>query len=386
MTSTRQYQICTHCILDTNDYPEIVFDEKGICNICHTYDDLKSRTVFTGDEGKNKLSDLLQKIHQNSKGKKYDCILAISGGTDSTYLAWLCKQWGLNPLALHVDNGWNSELAVRNIEHVITKLGLDLYTWVIDWEELKDLQLAYFKSNVLDLDIPSENALLAAFYFLARKYKLKYIITGHNTVTEGWLPPNFTSQYKMDTLNLRAIQKRFGTMKLKKYPSIGFFHHFWFTRINGIHMVSPLNYVQYDKQEAKDTLLRELGWRDYGTKHYENIFTRFYQGYILPVKYGVDKRKAHYSTLICSGQMTRAEALEIVSHPPYQNQQQLQDDREFLIKKLGMTADQFEKFMQTPAVSHETFPSYLSIYAKLRSAYRWGKKIFANSSRTLTSG
>jgi N-acetyl sugar amidotransferase len=331
--------------------------------------------VFYGEEGKQKLDSLLSKLKKSAKNKSYDCILAISGGADSTYLAYLCKKWKLNPLAVHVDNGWNSELAVMNIEHVIRKLGFDLYTFVLDWDELKDLQVAYFKSNVIDLDIPSENAFLAALYQVAQKNKLKYILTGHNTVTEGWLPPSFTSQYKLDTMNLRAIHRRFGTRKLKKYPAIGFFRHFIYSKIFGIKMVTPLNYVRYEKSVVKETLKQELGWRDYGAKHYENIFTRFYQGYILPVKYGVDKRKAHLSTLICSGQINRETAVELIKMPPYSDSRQLADDKEFVLKKLGLSATQFEEWMKEPAVPHNAFPSYLHTYNKIRPLLRLLKKL-----------
>ncbi|MFI5134416.1 MAG: N-acetyl sugar amidotransferase [Chitinophagales bacterium] len=377
MNATRPYQVCSRCILDTNDYPEIVFDNDGVCNICHTYEKIKANNVFEGEEGKQKLEKLLSDIRESAKGKEYDCVLTISGGTDSSYLAYLCKQWGLNPIALHVDNGWNSELAVKNIEEMVRRLGFDLCTFVIDWQELRDLQLAYFKSSVIDLDIPSENALLGAFYRTARKYKLKYILTGHNIETEGWLPPNFTSQYKLDTMNLRAIQKRFGTMKLKKYPSIGFFRHFFYTRIEGIKFINPLNYVLYEKEAAKKILEKEIGWRDYGAKHYENVFTRFYQGYILPKKYGIDKRKAHYSTLICSGQFTREEAIKLVSQPPYTDSKLLESDKNFLIKKLGMSEDEFESFMHAPEVPHAEFPSYLSYYKRMKPLIGLAKKIFS---------
>jgi len=382
MITTRPYQVCTRCILDTNDYPEIVFDKDGVCNICHTFDQIKASNVYSGEKGQQKLEKLLSDVRISAKGKEYDCVLAISGGTDSTYLAYLCKQWGLNPIALHVDNGWNSELAVKNIEETVKRLGFDLYTFVIDWKELRDLQLSYFKSSVIDLDIPSENALLGAFYRAAKKYRLKYILTGHNIETEGWLPPNFTSQYKLDTMNLRAIQKRFGSMKLKKYPSIGFFRHFLYSRIEGIKFVNPLNYVPYEKERAKKILENEIGWRDYGVKHYENVFTRFYQGYILVKKYRIDKRKAHYSTLICSGQLTREKAMQLASEPPYTDPKLLESDKNFVIKKLGMSEDEFEAFMNAPEVAHSEFPSYVSYYKRVKPLLAIGKKVFSTFTKS----
>jgi len=382
MSVHRPYQICTRCILDTNDYPEIVFDDQGICNVCKTFDELKSKNVFIKEKGEKKIEQLITAIRKEGKGKTYDCILALSGGTDSSYLAYLCRKWKLNPLVLHVDNGWNSELAVKNIEELVKRLGFDLYTFVIDWKELRDLQIAYFKSSVIDLDIPSENALLGAFYRVARKHQLKYLLTGHNIMTEGWLPPNFTSQYKLDSMNLRAIQKRFGTMKLKKYPSIGFFRHLYYTRISGIKFVNPLNYVEFDKENAKKILQTELDWHDYGAKHYENVFTRFYQGYILPKKYGVDKRKAHYSTLICSGQLTRNQALTLIALPPYSDSQVLESDKSFLLKKLGMAHSEFEIFMKRPPIPHNAFPSYLSYYKLIRPIIRSIKTILPSLGAT----
>jgi N-acetyl sugar amidotransferase len=377
---TPTLRVCTRCILDSKDYPAITFDQSGVCNICNTFDELKRKNVFSEAEGQHRLHHLLNEIRNSSKGKEYDCLLTISGGADSSYLAYLCKQWGLRPLALHVDNGWNTELAVKNIEQTVQQMGFDLFTFVIDWQELRDLQLAYFKSSVVDLDIPSENALIGAFFRIARKHGLRYILTGHNVMTEGWLPPNFTSQYKLDSLNLRAIQKRFGTMKLKKYPSIGFFRNQYYTRIAGFRMVNPLNLVPYEKKAAIATLTNELGWREYGSKHYENIFTRFYQGYILPVKYGIDKRKAHYSTLICSGQLDREEALVLMRDSPYADPALLEADKNFLLKKLGLSPEAFDDFMKKPPVPHSQFPSYITYYSKLKPVIRWFKKFSSASS------
>ena len=375
MASQRMYQVCTRCILDTRDYPAISFNEEGVCNVCATFDELRARTVFNDVAGQEKLAQLLSSIRRSGAGKEYDCILTVSGGADSSYLAFLCREWKLRPLLLHVDNGWNSELAVSNVENIVRKTEFDLYTYVIDWEELRDLQISYLKASVIDLDVPSENALLGAFYRTAEKFAVKYILTGHNTMTEGWLPPTFTSQYKMDTLNLRAIQKKFGTRRLRKYPSLGFFRHFFYSRIMRIRMVNPLNFISYNKAEAKAILEQQWQWRDYGGKHYENIFTRFYQGYILPRKYGVDKRKAHLSTLICSGQITRDEALNIIRTPPYENDEQLHTDKAFFLKKLGISEKDFDAFIKQPAVEHSAYSSYLTWYHKLSPFYHFIKRM-----------
>jgi N-acetyl sugar amidotransferase len=375
VNSVRSYQICSRCILDTNDYPEIAFDDYGVCNICYTFDALKKKTVFAEDEGKNRLKNLIANIKLSGEKKEYDCLLTISGGVDSAYLSYMVKQWGLKPLVLHVDNGWNSELAVKNIQSLMNKLGFDLVTYVINWQELRDVQLAYLKASVIDLDVPSEIAVEAAFVSYAIKFGIKHILTGHNTLTEGWLPPNFTAPYKLDSLNLIAIHKRFGTTKLKRYKSIGFFKRFYFEKVVGLRYVAPLNLITYNKDQAKKFLSDNFGWRDYGSKHFENLFTRFYQGYILPVKYHVDKRKSHLSTLICSGQMSRTEALNQIKFPPYTDERQLFEDKVFFLKKLGLTEDEFERIMKLPVRQHTDYPSYISYYYKIRPLVRFIKQV-----------
>jgi N-acetyl sugar amidotransferase len=269
----QHYQICSRCILDTKDYPEITFNEEGVCSVCDIYDDLALKTVKRGNEAEKAMEVMLQEIKLKGKGKEYDCLIGVSGGVDSTYLAWKAKEWGLRPLILHVDNGWNTELSVMNIENLVKKLGYDLFTYVIDWNEIRDLQLAYMHASVLDIDIPTDNAYAAAIFKIANEKNIKYIITGHNTVTEGWLPPTFT-HFKYDIINLKAIHKKFGKVPLKTFPYLGVTKGWYYMKIKGLKTFSPLNWIDYDKNTVKKFIQEELGWRDYGGKHYENIFIR----------------------------------------------------------------------------------------------------------------
>jgi N-acetyl sugar amidotransferase len=370
----QDYQVCSRCILDTNDYPAISFDNQGICSVCHIYDDMARKTVKRGDEADKALHNMLTEVKNWGKNREYDCLIGVSGGVDSTYLSYKAKEWGLRPLILHVDNGWNTELSVMNIENLIKKLGFDLFTYVIDWNEIKDLQLSYMKASVLDIDVPTDNAYAAAVFKIANDKGIKYILTGHNTVTEGWLPPTFT-HFKYDIINMKAIHKQFGSVPLKTFPYLGVTKGWYYMKIKGLKTYSPLNWIDYDKGAVKKFIQEELGWRDYGGKHYENIFTRFYQGYILYKKFGIDKRKSHMSTLICSGQITRDEALEEIKKNPYPSEELLQEDREFLIKKLGITNADFESIMAMPVKAHTDYPSILHWYDRLRPYVRAFRKI-----------
>jgi N-acetyl sugar amidotransferase len=376
----QKYQVCSRCILDTNDYPEITFDNEGVCSVCHIYDDLALKTVKRGNEADEAMNVMLQEIKAKGKGKEYDCLIGVSGGVDSTYLAWKAKEWGLRPLILHVDNGWNTELSVMNIENLVKKLGFDLFTYVIDWNEIRDLQLSYMKASVLDIDIPTDNAYAAAIFKIANEKNIKYIITGHNTVTEGWLPPTFT-HFKYDIINMKAIQKKFGSVPLKTFPYLGVTKGWYYMKIKGLKTFSPLNWIDYDKNAVKKFIQEELGWRDYGGKHYENIFTRFYQGYILYKKFGVDKRKSHLSTLICSGQISRSEALEEIKKNPYPTEELLLEDREYLIKKLRISEQEFQNIMDLPIKKHTDYPSILHWYDRLRPYVRAVRKIKNKISR-----
>lgn len=345
--------MCKRCVMDTSD-PEIVFDENGVCNHCHTYDRLVRDYVLDGEAGSQKLEQIAAKIQSDGKGRQYDCVIGVSGGVDSTYVAYLVKKIGLRPLAVHLDNGWDSELAVKNIEETLKRLGIDLYTEVLDWEEFKDLQSAFLKASTPDSEIPSDHAIFSVLSNLAEKLGIKYVILGNNVRTETHLPRSW-SQGHFDWKYIREVHKRFGTRPLKTFPHYGFFT--FYRRMVTQKRVEILNYVGYTKQEALRVLQEELGWRYYGGKHYESIYTRFYQGYILPEKFGFDKRRSHVSSLICSGEMTREQALEELKTPTYAPSMQ-EEDREYVVKKLGLTDEEFTAIMNAPKKSYWDYPSY----------------------------
>lgn len=354
MVST--YQICTRCLMDTSD-PNITFDEKGVCNHCYDYDRLLTQRVITGKAGEDYLRNLVEEIKKNGRGKPYDCIIGVSGGVDSTYIAYLVKNMGLRPLAVHMDNGWDSEMAVKNIEETLKRLDIDLHTEVLNWDEFRDLQTAFLKASTPDSEIPSDHAIWAVLGNMADKLKVKYIISGFNVRTESHLPRAW-SQGHFDWKYIQSVYKQFGTKHLKTFPHIGFFTYY--RRLLTHRRVDILNYIDYNKTEAMKILEQELGWRYYGGKHYESIYTRFYQGYILPTKFGYDKRRCHLSSLICSGEITREAALQELEKPTYAPAMQ-EDDREYVIKKLRLNDESFETILRAPKKSFWDYPSYTSI-------------------------
>ena len=358
----RLYQQCSMSVMDTIADPDITFDEKGISNYYYEYLAKEKELVLKGEEGEKKLKEIVQKIKTAGKEKKYDCITGVSGGVDSTYLTYMAKKLGLNPLVVHFDNGWNSELAVKNIENIISTLGFDLYTLVVDWEEFRDLQLAYLKASVVDIEVLTDHAIAGTLYRLASENNIKYILSGTNIVTEGTLPSYWITN-KADHINIKSIHKKFGKLKLKTYPFFGDREKRYYITIKGIEGVDLLNYLPYNKAVVKETITRELNWRDYGGKHYESIFTRFYQGYILPVKFGIDKRKAHLSNLIFSGQISKQEALIELQKPIYELQQ-LRSDYEFVIKKFNLTEDEFENLLEKKRKEHSDYEINMGLYKK----------------------
>ena len=364
---SRPLQVCTKCILDTNDDPQIEFDSNGVCNYCRHYERALYKNKLSPEEKARQLEQVVSRIKAEGKGKEYDCVMGISGGVDSTYMAYMAKQLGLRPLVVHYDNGWNSELAVKNIEGIVQKLGFDLFTYVNDWEEFKDLQLSFFKASVIDIELLTDQAIIAVLMKQARDKKVRHILFGNNNATESVLPKSWY-HWKIDVLNIEAIHQKFGSVRLRTYPRIGFFERAYYNKFIKTESVFLLDLLDYVKEDAKKLIAEKLGWRDYGGKHYESIFTRFYQAYYLPKKFGIDKRKAHLTSLICSGQLTREEALEQMRLPVY-DPQKLQEDKEYVIKKLGLTAHEFEALMQLPPKQHTDYPSYLT------SHYRTQEKL-----------
>ncbi|MBX7264421.1 MAG: N-acetyl sugar amidotransferase, partial [Chitinophagaceae bacterium] len=310
----RPYQQCSISVMDTIADPDISFDSNGICNYYYEYIEAEKNKVKKGAEGEIEFNRLITQIKEDGKGNEYDCILGVSGGVDSSYLAYIAKEVGLRVLCIHFDNGWNSELAVMNIENIINKCGFKLYTYVIDWNEFKDIQRSYFKANVIDIEAVTDIAIFSALDILCKKLNIKHIIDGNNVVTEVTLPPSWICK---NHSNLRDIHKQFGTVPLKSYPILSPIRRRIIARTKPFTSWQLLNYIPYFKTEAKKIIIEKLGWRDYGGKHYESVFTRFYQGYILPEKFKVDKRKAHLSNLIFSEQITKEQALTELKQPIY---------------------------------------------------------------------
>lgn len=355
--SDRPYQICTRCVMDTSD-PLIEFDEAGVCNHCRTFDAETSKLWIQGEEGRRRLEEIAVTIREEGKGKEYDCIIGLSGGVDSSYLAWVAvRQMGLRPLAVHVDAGWNSDQAVRNIESIVEKLGLDLFTNVIDWEEMQDLQVAYLKSGVENQDTPQDHAFFASLYNFAVKNGIRWVLSGYNVASESVLPRAWGYNPR-DSRQLKAIHRLFGKRKLRTYPIASLFDHYvYWPRIRKMRLVYPLNYLPYDKEKTKEVLRTELGWRDYGGKHHESRFTKFFQAHWLPHKFGYDKRRAHLASLILAGQASRDDALRELEQPPYPPGE-LAEDMDFIRKKLGLSEQDFAAIMDAPPRTYRDYPSW----------------------------
>jgi len=358
--------------MDNVNDPDLVIDSNGICNHCHNFDKAFSK-LFTKEKAEQEFKRITQQMIADGKGKKYDCMIGVSGGVDSTYLAYVAKQAGLRALLVHCDNGWNSELAVQNIQNICNYTGFDLYTLVLDWEEFKDIQLSFFKANVVDVELPYDYALIISIYKAALKFNVDYVLTGHNVVTEGTYLPKSWRHQKMDIVNIKDIHKRFGKLKMRSFPHFSFVRQRLIDR--KLKYISLLNFVGYNKAEVKELITTKMNWRDYGGKHYENVFTRFYQGYILNEKFKIDKRQFHLSVLVQSGQITRDEALAEYKMPAY-NAEQLEVDKQFVIKKLGFTEEEFVKYISTPAVKHEYYKNiekYWQQYFKLVKFFKFLK-------------
>lgn len=353
----RPYQICTRTIMDTTD-PDIWFDESGVSSHAIRFDSLFAPGLRQAQAGQRllELDDLVAQIKKAGEGKPYDCVVGISGGVDSSYVALQAVKLGLRPLAVHFDSGWNSELAVDNIHNLVTHLKIDLYTHVVDWREMKDLQLSFFKASVANADTPTDHAFSWVAYTQAAKYGIKYILSGANFATESVLPDAWGYDAG-DAKHVKAIQKQFGSVKLKTYPVMGLVkRNFWYPEVRRIRTVPLLNFLPFIYKDAKRTIAEELGWRDYGGKHYESVFTRYFQGYYLPHKFGFDKRIAHYSSLVLSDQMTRDEALDMMGSTNYPDELRKQD-HDFIAKKLGVSVQELEAIYARPPVDYSAYPN-----------------------------
>ncbi len=362
MNLNREYQICTKCVMDTSD-PNIVFDEDGVCDHVYDFENNVKPNWDTGEIGKRKLDALIKKIKDSGKGKEFDCILGMSGGVDSSYMLHTAvKEWGLRPLVFHVDGGWNSELAVHNINVMIDKLGLDLYTEVINWEEMKDFQLAFFKSGVPHLDIPQDHAFIATLYHFANKHKIKYILNGYNFSTECVQYPMQWFYYGTDMKHINDIRKKFGTSKMETYPFSSVYRHkIYLKYFKNVNVAKPLNYIPYVKEDALKLLEKEYGWKPYPQKHFESRFTKFYEGYWLPERFGYDTRRVQYSSLILTGQMARDEALEKLRKPAY-NPETIEDEFNYIATKLGITSEELREYFNMPKKFYWDYKNQQSVF------------------------
>jgi N-acetyl sugar amidotransferase len=364
------YRICERCAIDST-VPDVFFDEKGICNHCKIYDEIDGR-FSNPSEREQRLREIIDKIKQGGNGKEYDCIVGISGGQDSTYTLYMAHKLGLTPLAVHFDNGWNSKKSIRNIKKITSKLNIDLYTYVVDWDEFKDLQISFLKASVSDAEIPTDIAIKEVLYKTAVQNGVKTILySGSNYRTEGKIPKDWTY---MDGRYVKAVHRKFGSIKLKSYPNYTLWSIFYYHFVKKIKAVRLLELIEFNSNDVITTLETELDWEYYGGKHFESVYTKFFQSYFLPKKFGIDKRRVHYSALIRSGQNTRAEILSKLNQDPYDSKT-IKRDLEYVRKKLELSAKEFENIIDRPKRSYKNYPTYDSTREKLLPIIIFLKKL-----------
>ena len=354
-----QYRICTRCVMDTSD-PEISFDEHGRCNHCTNALARLKHSYLPNEQGKKQLEEMIQLIKNSGRGKPYDCLIGISGGVDSSWLTYKSKDWGLRPLIFHVDAGWNTEAAEHNIKALVDKLGYHLHIHTVDRDEMNDLQRAYLQSGLANQDVPQDHIFFAVLFKKAYEMGIKFWLSGENLISESILPKAW-GYSALDSCQLKAIHKRFGTIPLKAYETISFIDYCRFYGnlpfFSAVRSLAPLNLMPYNTTEAKEILTREVGWRAYGRKHAESVLTRFLQNWYLPQKFGYDKRKAHLSSLIVSGEMTRDEALEALQEPLY-DENSFNEDKAILLDKLGYSEDDWQRIMTLPTKAYTDYPNW----------------------------
>ncbi len=364
---TTPYRICTRCICDTS-FPGIRFDSKGVCQYCRIHDQLEA-IYPQGEEGTRRIERIAERIRRAGRGKPYDCIAGVSGGRDSTYTLYSAVKLGLRPLAVHFDNGWDGEIAVRNIQSACAKLNVDLHTHVADWEEFKDLQIAFLKASVPEAEVPTDVAIHAALHEAAAREGVRYIVLGHSFRTEGIAPKEWTY---MDGRYIGEIRKRFGTKPQKTVPNITLGQFLDYSFIKRIRVIPILNYVRYRHAEVQEILERELGWKYYGGHHHESSYTHFVQSVLFARKFGIDKRRLEYSALVRSGQKAREEALAELRDNPYPVEQELV---EYCVNKLGLTMDDWNRIMEERPKSFREYPTYYPMIHALRWPIRLMTKV-----------
>lgn len=374
--SSLTYRVCTRCVMDTTD-PDISFDADGVCNHCHEHLAAIATRVHNGDEGRAALEAIAGELKRTHKNKPYDCIIGVSGGVDSSYVAWLVRDLGLRPLAVHLDNGWNSEIAVSNIANQIEALDIELYTHVIDWEEYRDIQRAFLKAGVADVEVPTDHAIYAIMCQVADKFGVRTVMRGCNVNTESHHPARW-SQGHMDYGYISEIHRRFGSGRIKTFPHLNFLQFLRLYRGGFIDTIDVLDYADYSREKAVARIEADLGWRDYGGKHHESVFTRWFQGVYLMRKFGFDKRKMHLSSLISTGEIARDEARARLQQPTYD--ERLQDeDCDFVAKKLGFTRAELDALMAAEPAYFDDFPSWgkrleSPMFQAAKTVYRAAKR------------
>jgi N-acetyl sugar amidotransferase len=355
------YRICVNCIMDTSD-SNITFDERGWCDYCRNYYRNILPHWHPDERGEREIRPVMERIRREGEGRDHDCIIGVSGGVDSSYVTFLAKEkFDLRPLLFHVDAGWNSQQAVNNVERLVDGLGVDLHTEVVDWLEMRDLQLAFFKAQVPHLDTPQDHAFFAGLYNFAAKHRFRYIITGANYSTECVREPLEWHYHASDLRQLRDIHRRFGTRQLRTFPTADIFtYKLYYRYLKGVRVVKPLNHVRYIKEDAMQELVTRFGWQRYAHKHYESRFTRFYEGYWLPTKFGFDKRRAHFSSLILTNQLTRGEALERIAQAAY-DPETIAADFEYVATKLDITVEDLRALHAGPNRSYRDYANAMPL-------------------------
>ena len=367
MDNNGKYQICKRCVMDTFD-EFITFDERGFCNHCEAFIRRLEAQTPAGTSKEKEWEAILDNMKRKGRGREYDCIVGISGGVDSSYTAHLCKEWGLRTLLLHMDNGWDTDISVKNIETVAEKLGFDYVSDVLDWNEFKEIQLAFLRSSIVDLEMPTDIAIAASIYRTAARHGIKYIVSGGNSSAEGILPLQMGYHVYKDMKLYRHIVDRFSSVPLKKLPTVGFLGEIYYKFVKNIRTVYPLEYVAFNKDEARAFLMSHYGWQNYGGKHHESKITAFWQSYAMPVKYNMDYRRTTFSSQICSGQMTRDEALSLLEDAPF-DQSKIDEDKKYIAKKYGISLQELDELMLAPPKTYRDFPNQKELIELVYKAY-----------------
>lgn len=359
--------------MDISD-PDIVFDERGYCNHCEDYLTRIALQTYVEGESEKQFEMIISRIKEKGKNKTYDCIVGISGGVDSCYTAHLCKEYGLRPLLIHMDNGWNTEISVKNVNTMVEKLGFDYVSYVLDWQEFREIQLAFLKSSIVDLEMPTDIAIPAAIYEVAIKHDIKYILPGGNYTAEGILPLQMGYHTYKDMKLYRHIVKEYSSVPLKTIPTFGILREFYYKFFKGIKKIYPLNYIPFDKDKARTFLMENYGWENYGGKHHESKITAFWQSYVMPIKYNMDYRRTTFASQICSNQITREVALEKLREPSY-DVEKIKEDKLYIAKKFGITQEELEKYLSTSPKTYIDFPNNKNLISFVYKTYN---KIFSN--------